>query len=80
MIDLHCHLLPGIDDGPDDIDGAIALARAAAAAGTQTLVATPHIDHWWHVDPAALPERAAEVRAALAAAGPGRAGSCRATR
>jgi protein-tyrosine phosphatase len=69
VIDLHCHLLPGIDDGPDDIEGAIALARAAASAGTQTLVATPHIDHWWHVEPAMLPERAAEVRAALAAAG-----------
>jgi protein-tyrosine phosphatase len=69
VIDLHCHLLPGIDDGPADIEGALALARAAAAAGTQTLVATPHIDHWWHVEPATLPERAAEVRAALDAAG-----------
>jgi protein-tyrosine phosphatase len=69
VIDLHCHLLPGIDDGPEDIDGAVALARAAAAVGTQTLVATPHIDHWWHVEPATLPERAAEVRAALSAAG-----------
>jgi len=69
LIDLHCHLLPGIDDGPGDMDEAIALAQAAAAAGTQTLVATPHIDHWWDVQPAALPDRAAEVRAALAAAG-----------
>jgi protein-tyrosine phosphatase len=69
LIDLHCHLLPGIDDGPDDMDEAIALARAAAAAGTQTLVATPHIDHWWNVEPATLAERADEVRAALAGAG-----------
>jgi protein-tyrosine phosphatase len=69
VIDLHCHLLPGIDDGPEDMDAAIALARAAAAAGTQTLLATPHIDHWWDVSPATLPERAAEVRAALAVAG-----------
>jgi protein-tyrosine phosphatase len=43
MIDLHCHVLPGIDDGPPTIDGSLALARAAAAAGMQTLVATPHV-------------------------------------
>jgi protein-tyrosine phosphatase len=28
MIDLHCHFLPGIDDGPDTLDEALALARA----------------------------------------------------
>ncbi|MHB8531125.1 MAG: tyrosine-protein phosphatase [Solirubrobacteraceae bacterium] len=44
MIDLHCHVLPGIDDGPASIEGSLALARAAAAAGIATLVATPHID------------------------------------
>ncbi len=46
MIDLHCHVLPGIDDGPESIDGSVALARAAAAAGTRVLVATPHVS--WH--------------------------------
>lgn len=44
MIDLHCHVLPGIDDGPPTLEGALALARAAAAAGTRTLVATPHVN------------------------------------
>ena len=43
VIDLHCHVLPGIDDGPETIEGSLALARAAAAAGTRTLVATPHV-------------------------------------
>jgi protein-tyrosine phosphatase len=43
VIDLHSHVLPGIDDGPETIEGALALARAAAAAGTHTLVATPHV-------------------------------------
>ena len=43
MIDLHCHVLPGIDDGPPTIEASLALARAAAAAGTRTLVATPHV-------------------------------------
>jgi protein-tyrosine phosphatase len=44
MIDLHCHVLPGIDDGPETIEGAVALARAAVAAGIDTLVATPHVN------------------------------------
>ncbi|HEX5307708.1 MAG TPA: CpsB/CapC family capsule biosynthesis tyrosine phosphatase [Solirubrobacteraceae bacterium] len=42
MIDLHCHVLPGIDDGPRTIEESLALARAAVAAGTKTIVATPH--------------------------------------
>lgn len=44
MIDLHSHILPGLDDGPADVAGSLALARAAVAAGTTTIAATPHID------------------------------------
>lgn len=44
MIDLHCHVLPGIDDGPESLEGSLALARAASRAGIATLVATPHVD------------------------------------
>lgn len=43
LIDLHTHLLPGIDDGPRDLAGSLALAEAAAAAGTGTICATPHL-------------------------------------
>jgi protein-tyrosine phosphatase len=43
VIDLHFHALPGIDDGPPDLEAAIALIRAAAAAGTRAIVATPHV-------------------------------------
>lgn len=43
MIDLHCHVLPGIDDGPASVEDSIALARVAAAQGTTTIVATPHV-------------------------------------
>lgn len=43
VIDLHHHLLPGIDDGPPTLDDALTLARAAVAAGTTTVVATPHV-------------------------------------
>ena len=44
MIDLHCHVLPGIDDGPQTVDESLAMARVAARAGTRILVATPHVN------------------------------------
>lgn len=43
MIDLHCHVLPGIDDGPASLDGSVALAQAASADGISSIVATPHV-------------------------------------
>ena len=43
MIDLHCHLLPGIDDGAPDRAVALAMARMAAADGIRTVACTPHI-------------------------------------
>ena len=46
MIDLHLHLLPGVDDGPADLAAALALARECCADGTPTVAATPHFDDW----------------------------------
>jgi len=43
MYDLHCHLLPGIDDGPEDLATAIELAKVAVANGITHSVVTPHI-------------------------------------
>lgn len=45
MIDLHCHILPGIDDGAFDISESIEMARIAAADGIRKIVATPHISN-----------------------------------
>jgi len=47
MIDVHCHLLPALDDGPRDISDTVAMARQAADDGIDVIVATPHIrdDH-----------------------------------
>jgi protein-tyrosine phosphatase len=47
MIDIHTHVLPGIDDGPEDTVGSVAMAHLASERGTRTLVATPHVreDH-----------------------------------
>ena len=42
MIDIHCHILPGIDDGPATLDESIEMCRIAAADGIETIVATPH--------------------------------------
>jgi len=72
MIDLHSHVLPGIDDGPRDLAGSIAMAHVAADAGTTCLVATPHLreDHP-AVRPGELAARVAEVNRALARHGVG---------
>ncbi|MGX6448895.1 tyrosine-protein phosphatase, partial [Patulibacter sp. S7RM1-6] len=43
VIDLHCHILPGVDDGPRDLDGSLAMAREHVARGVETVVATPHV-------------------------------------
>ncbi len=42
MLDLHCHILPGVDDGPVDLDEALALARFSVADGITHITATPH--------------------------------------
>ena len=43
MIDLHSHVLPGLDDGAADLDEALAICRAAAEDGIEVLAATPHV-------------------------------------
>ena len=43
MIDLHCHLLPGIDDGPETADESVELGDAAFADGIRVVAATPHL-------------------------------------
>ncbi len=43
MIDLHCHLLPAVDDGPRDMGEAIAMCRRAVEEGITHAITTPHI-------------------------------------
>jgi protein-tyrosine phosphatase len=69
VIDLHCHLLPGVDDGAKTIEDSVAMARMAVVAGTRTIVATPHMLHpQYHVPGPLAARKLEEVRAALAAA------------
>jgi protein-tyrosine phosphatase len=43
VIDIHCHILHGIDDGPDHFEESVEMARIAYADGIRKIVATPHI-------------------------------------
>ncbi len=61
MIDIHCHLLPGVDDGPPDEVTAVAMCRLAAQKGTTDLVATPHANARFEFSP----ERNEEKRRCL---------------
>jgi protein-tyrosine phosphatase len=67
VIDIHCHILHGIDDGPADQEGSLALARAAVAGGTRAIVATPHVSWDYPANTAAaIAEGVADLREALA--------------
>ena len=56
MIDLHSHVLPGIDDGPAAIEGSLAFARAAVDAGITEIVATPHVSSRYPNTPRRSPQ------------------------
>ena len=43
MRDLHCHILPGVDDGARNLDESLAMLEAAKAAGITSIVCTPHV-------------------------------------
>jgi protein-tyrosine phosphatase len=42
MLDLHCHILPGVDDGPESLGEALAMARSCVQDGITHITATPH--------------------------------------
>jgi protein-tyrosine phosphatase len=71
VIDLHCHILPALDDGALDLDDAVAMARQAEADGIDTVCATPHVRHDHDVLIHELPERAGALEAELARRGVG---------
>ena len=64
MIDIHSHLLPGVDDGASDLAEAVAMCRLAAEDGCTAIVATPHLRHeqWWNDDRSLLEQRWLELR------------------
>ena len=69
-VDLHLHLLPGVDDGPDDEAASLTHAARLARDGVHEATVTPHIGHpWFPLDVASIPERTRALQAALDAAG-----------
>lgn len=69
MIDLHCHILPGLDDGSRDLEDSVAMARQAEADGIEVIAATPHIRPDHAVVIGELEQRVAEVDGELARRG-----------
>jgi len=69
VIDLHCHILPGVDDGARDLDDSLAMARQAAGDGIGLVCATPHIRHDHDVVIGELAERVAALNHELSAQG-----------
>ncbi|MBI5563161.1 MAG: hypothetical protein HY894_09985 [Deltaproteobacteria bacterium] len=65
MIDIHCHILPAIDDGPAAVEESVEMCRMAASDGINTVVATPHFNSVSsNDDPARVMAAAAELDAA----------------
>src|ERR1700737_816953 len=65
MIDIHCHILPGIDDGAKTFEESISMARVAAASGTTDIVATPHANQRYRFDPEVIEEKVEILRRAV---------------
>lgn len=65
MIDIHHHLLFGLDDGAPDIETSVAMAEMAANDGITHIACTPHANHRYHFDPAVNKERLEELRQQL---------------
>lgn len=66
MIDLHSHILPGLDDGAQTMEDSLQLARAAQADGIRTIAATPHVRSDYPTTPEEMEQGLDHVRAALA--------------
>lgn len=66
MVDLHHHLLPGLDDGSPNLERSVAMARIAASDGITHVVATPHANNVYRFDPRDISERLDALRSALA--------------
>lgn len=69
MIDLHAHILPGLDDGPATLEASAEMAIAAVAAGTRVMAATSHINRGFGLGPDDLAAARAVVSERLSADG-----------
>jgi protein-tyrosine phosphatase len=68
MVDIHSHILYGLDDGARTLEESVAMVRLAAESGTTDIVATPHADLRYTYEPELVAQRIAEVTEAAAGA------------
>jgi protein-tyrosine phosphatase len=64
-VDLHIHLLPGVDDGAADEAAALSHARRLAAEGVRDVTVTPHINDCWPLEVASIPDRVSALASLL---------------
>jgi protein-tyrosine phosphatase len=64
MIDIHSHIVWGVDDGPQERSQSLAMLKMAAATGTTDIVATPHSDSQFAFDGKLVAERIQELASA----------------
>jgi protein-tyrosine phosphatase len=64
LVDIHSHVLYGVDDGASTLEDSVAMARMAAESGTTDLVATPHANLNYDFEPEIIRRRLAEIAAA----------------
>jgi len=64
LVDIHSHILPGLDDGPSSLEESVEMLQIAAQAGTTDIVATPHASPRFRFEPELVSERIAELQAA----------------
>ena len=65
MVDIHCHILPGLDDGARSVDEALQMAETAIEDGVTHVVATPHANGEYGFNPQLIRERRDELQAKL---------------
>jgi protein-tyrosine phosphatase len=64
FVDIHSHILPGLDDGSESLEDSVAMVQMAAESGTADIVASPHSDLTFALQPELVEQKIAELEAA----------------
>jgi len=65
-VDIHCHILPAVDDGARDLEESVGYARRLVDEGVRELIATPHVGNpRFPFDPSEVADRVAALSAEL---------------
>lgn len=65
MIDIHCHILPGLDDGAENIEEALEMAKLAEADGITDIIVTPHFNNHYKIIKSVVDIRVSELQQEL---------------